>query len=83
MQIAKMDEAKKKPSRKKPVVGMRGAALNARVPRPQRMLNKPVVYADGPDSKSDKASPIPGVFFRGIRVCINALAAALCSTLQV
>ncbi len=68
-----MDKAKKKPSREKPVVGMRGAALNARVPRPRRMLNKPVVYADGPDSKSDKASPIPGVFSRGYS-CVHQCA---------
>ena len=70
-----MDTAKKKPSRKKPVVVVRGAARSACDPRPHRMRNKPVAYADGHDSKSDKASPYPRPFFRGICGVHHALAA--------
>lgn len=54
MQIERI--GKGKPSRPELVVAVHAARNAARLPVPLRMRRKPDVYADGRDSKSDKAS---------------------------
>ena len=71
MQIAKREDAKKKPSRQDLVVRVRGAAREARVPLPLRLRRKPDVYADGRASKSDKASPTTSPGFPGVFVAAS------------